>query len=66
MEKNYNQLSLEERTLIQTQLEMGIKPCVIARSINRSPSTVSRELQRNSWSRPKIPRGPGRPAVAGG
>lgn len=66
MGKNYNQLSLEERVIIQTQLEMGIKPGTIAKSINRLPSTVSRELQRNGWSRPKMPRGPGRPAVAGG
>ena len=66
MEKNYNQLSLEERIMIQTQLEMGIKPGTIAKSINRSPSTVLRELRRNGWSRPKTPRDPGRPAVAGG
>ena len=66
MGKNYNQLSLEERTMIQTQLGMGIKPSAIAKTINRLPSTVSRELRRNGWSRPKTPRGPGRPAVAGG
>jgi IS30 family transposase len=66
MGKNYSQLSLEERTLIQTQLEMGITPGAIAKSINRSPSTVSRELKRNDWIRPKTPRCPGRPAVTGG
>ena len=66
MGKNYDQLSIEERAMIQTQLEMGIKASAIARSINRSASTLSRELRRNGWSGPKTPRGPGRPAVAGG
>jgi len=59
-------LSLEERTLIQTQLEMGIRLGAIAKSVNRSPSTVSSELKRNGWIRSKTPRCPGRPAVAGG
>ena len=30
MGKNYRQLSIEERTMIQTQLQMGIKPAAIA------------------------------------
>lgn len=46
MGKNHDQLSIEERTMIQTQLEMGIEPAAIAKSINRSASTVSRELRR--------------------
>lgn len=66
MGKNYNHLSLEERTMIQTQLELGIKPAAIAVGLNRSVSTISRELQRNGWVRPKACRGPGRPAIAGG
>ena len=66
MGKNYDQLSIEERAMIQTQLEMGVKPAAIAKSITRSASTVSRELRRNGWSHPKTPRGSGRPAVAGG
>jgi IS30 family transposase len=66
MGKIYEQLSIEERTMIQTQLEMGIKPAAIAAGLNRSASTLSRELRRNGWTRPKIPRGPGRPPVAGG
>jgi len=60
MGKNYDQLSIEERAMIQTQLEMGVKPAAIAKSITRSASTVSRELRRNGWSRPTTPRGPGR------
>ena len=66
MGKRYSQLSIEERTMIQTQLEMGIKPAAIALGLNRSASTLSRELSRNGWVRPKEGRGPGRPPVAGG
>ena len=66
MGKIYKQLSIEERTMIQTQLEMGIKPAAIALGLNRWASTLSRELRRNGWARPKARRGPGRPAVAGG
>jgi len=62
----YNQLSIEERAMIQTQLALGVRPAAIARALHRSASTLSRELQRNGWRRPKTPRGPGRPAVAGG
>jgi len=38
--KSYCQLSIEERTMIQTQLEMGVKPAVIALGLNRSASTL--------------------------
>ena len=62
----YDQLSLEERTMIQTQLEMGIKPAAIANGLNRPASTLSRELKRNGWIRPKTRGGPGRPPMAGG
>ena len=66
MGKIYQQLSIEERTMIQTQLEMGIRPAAIALGLNRSASTLSRELRRNGWARPKARRYPGRPPVAGG
>ena len=66
MGKSYSQLSIEERTMIQTQLEMGIKPAAIALGLNRSVSTVSRELSRNGWVSPRARRGLGRPPVAGG
>lgn len=66
MGKIYKQLSIEERTMIQTQLEMGFKPAVIAVGLNRSPSTICRELRRNGWIRPMTPRGRGRPPLAGG
>ena len=66
MGRIYRQLSIEERTMIQTQLEMGMKPAAIAAGLNRSASTLVRELRRNGWTRPKSCRGSGRPAVAGG
>jgi IS30 family transposase len=66
MGKIYKQLSIEERTMIQTQLSMGLKPGQIARELGRSAGTLSRELKRNGWIRPKLPRSVGRPAVAGG
>ena len=66
MGKSYSQLSIEERTMIQTQLEMGVKPAVIALGLNRSASTLSRELSRNGWVRAKVGHGPGRPRMAGG
>jgi len=66
MGKIYAQLSLEERTKIQVQLEAGLSPATIALGLNRSPSTISRELRRNGWLRPTARRGPGRPPLAGG
>lgn len=66
MERSYKQLSLEERTLVQTQLSIGFKPARIARELDRSPSTIYRELKRHGWTRPTTPRRPGRPPVAGG
>jgi len=61
MGKIYEQLSLEERTKIQMQLEAGFLPTAIALGLNRSPSTISRELCRNSWVKPTARRGTGRP-----
>jgi len=49
MGKIYGQLSLEERTKIQMQLEAGFLPAAIALGLDRSPSTISRELRRNGW-----------------
>lgn len=60
MGKFYAQLSIEERTMIRTQLSMGVKAAVVARDLGRSASTLSRELHRNGWTCPKVPRGPGR------
>ena len=51
MGKRYGRLGIEERTMIQRQLEMGSKPAVIALGLNRSASTLSRELRRD-WHNP--------------
>ena len=66
MGKNYCKLSIEERTLIQAQMEMGVKPAAIALGLNRSASTLLRELNRNGWVGAKARCGPGRRAIAGG
>ena len=66
MGKIYGQLSIEERTMIQTQLGLGMKAAAIAAGLNRSASTLCRELSRNGWVREKARSGPGRPLVAGG
>ena len=66
MGKHYKQLSIEERTLIQTQLAIGVKPAAIAKGLGRCASTISRELKRNGWVRPKSQRARGRPLLAGG
>jgi len=62
----YTQWSLQERTMIHTQLERGLTPAAIALGLNRSAATRSRELRRNGWTRPTTRRGPGRPPLAGG
>src|SRR5208337_1233168 len=49
MDRNYIHLNLEERTVIQTQLGLGIVPSAIAHGLGRAPSTVLRELRRNGW-----------------
>ncbi|MEQ1739292.1 MAG: helix-turn-helix domain-containing protein [Methyloglobulus sp.] len=60
MEK-YKQLSIEERSLIQTQLALGFKPSWIAECLGRSVSTTTRELSRNGWEWPAVKCGRGRP-----
>lgn len=62
---NYKQLSIEERSVIQSQLTLGFKPSWIATELGRSVSTITRELQRNGWLKSKVPTGRGRPAIAG-
>jgi IS30 family transposase len=67
MGTNYNHLSMEERAMIQVGLEQGCTLREIALSVQRSPSTVSRELKRNGWRNPATePRRRGRRRVAGG
>jgi IS30 family transposase len=45
---SYVQLTLEEREVISQMRFSGAGPTAIARRLNRSPSTISRELARNS------------------
>jgi transposase, IS30 family len=47
MSKHYTKLSLNERTQIQTLYDQCITVRVIARTVMRAPSTISRELARN-------------------
>ena len=63
--RNYKQLSIEERSVIQTQLSLGFKPSWIAAELGRSVSTIIRGLRRNGWMKAKAPPGRGRPAIAG-
>ncbi len=53
MEKKYEHLSIEERALIQAKLETGCTLRAIAHGVQRSPSTISREIKRNGWRRPE-------------
>jgi IS30 family transposase len=47
MKKNYTQLSLEQRYVIQALLKAGMNQKAIAKQLNVHPSTISRELNRN-------------------
>jgi IS30 family transposase len=66
--ETYKHLNCEERTMIQLSLEQGCKLRAIARSLQRAPSSISRELRRNGWHPPDTTtkNGPGRPVLAGG
>ena len=46
---NYIHLTIEERACITKFKEMKLSIREIARMINRNPSTISRELKRNSY-----------------
>jgi IS30 family transposase len=62
----YKHLSMEERSLLQTQLSMGWSPAAIAAGLQRARSTITREMARNGW-RPRVLRTHiGRPPLAGG
>jgi IS30 family transposase len=49
MARTYKQLSLEERSLLQTQLSMGWRPAAIAAGLQRARSSITREMLRNGW-----------------
>ena len=44
----YHQLTLEEREVISQMHHSGARASVIAQRLGRSPSTIGRELRRNS------------------
>jgi IS30 family transposase len=52
--KKYSHLSFEEREEIAIGLEKGMKQYEIALILNRSPSTISRELKRNKPSKNNV------------
>lgn len=56
MGRAYQHLSGEERTLIQLGLSQSCTLRAIACSLQRAPSLISRELERNAWTNP--PTGP--------
>lgn len=67
MKTRYTHLSCEERAFVQLGLEQGRTVRSIAQSLERSPSTISRELARNGWQDPlRTPPRRGRPPKAGG
>ena len=45
---NYSQLNLDERFLLSKYHQQGLFQSEISKLLNRSPSTISRELSRNS------------------
>ena len=48
---NYNHLTIEERACIIKFKEMKLSIREMAKLLNRSPSTISRELKRNSFKK---------------
>ena len=59
MGKHYGQLDLDERIELSRHRDAGKAPSEIARIMGRHPSTIGRELRRNS-----LPKGGYRPASA--
>ncbi len=49
MSRSYQQLCVEERVVLQTQLSLGLRPAAIAAGLNRARSTILREMTRNGW-----------------
>ena len=49
--KGYSHLSNEERYFIHVSLREGKTKALIAKSLNRHPSTIGREIRRGMWPR---------------
>ncbi len=63
MSTNYQYFGIDEGVHIQFLMGEGFTVRAIARTVNRAPSTISREHARNGWVRPWLPRSRGSPAV---
>jgi len=66
MGARYSHLSAEERGTIMAMKFRGASGRAIAATLNRSQSTIARELRRNGYLAPGECSGMGRPRIAGG
>lgn len=66
MGTRYAHLSAEERGTIMAMTSYGASGRLIAATLNRSPSTITRELRRNGYRTPHERGRMGRPCPAGG
>jgi IS30 family transposase len=66
MPRKYRHLDIQERTIIETQLRLGVRPGAIAFSLSRARSTILREIRRNGWCSPSELSSRRRARVAGG
>src|SRR5277367_1800420 len=66
MGSHYTQLKPEERAMVQMHLSLGSHPSKIAFYLGRARSTITRELVRNGWQRPRLIARTGPKLVAGG
>jgi IS30 family transposase len=57
--KQYTHFSLEEREIIGDRISEGVNPFRIAKELGRSPSSITREITRNSTVYPKAKNGLG-------
>jgi IS30 family transposase len=49
MARTFHHLSFPERTLIEAQISLGVRPAAIAAVLSRARSTITREIERNGW-----------------
>jgi IS30 family transposase len=63
---SYTQLKAEDRSMLQMHLSLGTRPSKIAFYLGRARSTITRELIRNGWQRPRLVSRSGKKLVAGG
>ncbi|MEZ2300137.1 IS30 family transposase [Variovorax sp. RCC_210] len=66
MTRSYEQLSAEERGMIMAMKLQGSSARSISRTLQRAPSTITRELRRNGFKSDAELGTMGRPRIAGG